>query len=139
MPLERHSKLMHAKPLFSKANGLDKLNELVQKKRIKVEDTSVPKRLSQTGRLKDAPGIGEVEKGGKIYINPGSTVMQGTYRYDSPVVAFSGLSPTQALASLIIHGLRHVTKDIERDDTSPTIVCFITQISQRRVSQKTNP
>jgi len=107
------------KSLFSKGNGLDKLNELVKKNKIKIGDTRVPKTLSPNGRLKDAPGLGEIEKGGKIFLNPSSSVMRGTYPYSSPSVAFSGLTPTNALAALIIHGVLHVTKDIEPDGTKP--------------------
>jgi hypothetical protein len=107
------------KSLFSKGNGLDTLNKLVKDKKLKIGDTSVPKSLSSTGRLKDAPGLGEIEKGGRVFLNPSSTVMKGTYPYNSPTAAFGGLSPTDALAALIIHGVLHVTKDIEPDGTSP--------------------
>lgn len=107
------------KSLFSKGNGLNKLNELVNKKKIKIEDTGVPKTLSPTGRLKDAPGLGEIEKGGRVFLNPSSTIMRGTYPYNSPTAAFGGLSPTNALAALIIHGVLHVNKDMEPDATSP--------------------
>ena len=107
------------KSLFSKGNGLDTLNKLVKDKKLKIRDTSVPKSLSPTGRLKDAPGLGEIEKGGRVFLNPSSTVMKGTYPYNSPTAAFGGLSPTDALAALIIHGVLHVTKDIEPDGTSP--------------------
>jgi RHS repeat-associated protein len=107
------------KSLFSKGNGLETLNKLVKDKKLKIGDTGVPKQLSPTGRLKDAPGLGEIEKGGRVFLNPSSSVMKGTYPYDSPTAAFGGLSPTNALAALIIHGVLHVTKDIEPDGTSP--------------------
>jgi RHS repeat-associated protein len=107
------------KSLFSKGNGLETLNKLVKDKKLKIGDTGVPRQLSPTGRLKDAPGLGEIEKGGRVFLNPSSSVMKGTYPYDSPTAAFGGLSPTNALAALIIHGVLHVTKDIEPDGTSP--------------------
>jgi hypothetical protein len=105
------------KSLFSKGNGLNTLNKLVKDKKLKIGDTGVPKNLSPTGRLKDAPGLGEIEKGGRVFLNPSSSVMKGSYPYSSPSVAFSGLTPTDALAALIIHGVLHVTKDIEPDGT----------------------
>lgn len=107
------------KNLFKKGNGLEKLNQLAKDNKIKIEDTKVPKELSSTGRLKDAPGIGEAAKDGKVFINPSSPIMKGTYKYDSPVVAFSGMKPEQALATLIIHGVLHVTKDIAPDGKDP--------------------
>jgi RHS repeat-associated protein len=107
------------KNLFKKGNGLEKLNQLAKDNKIKIEDTKVPKELSSSGRLKDVPGIGEVAKDGKVFINPSSPIMKGTYRYDSPVVVFSGMKPQQALATLIIHGVLHLTKDIAPDGKDP--------------------
>ena len=127
------------KSMFSKGNGLDKLNELVKKKKIKIGDAGVPKTLSSTGRLKDAPGLGEIEKGGKIFLNPSSTVMKGTYPYDSPTAAFGGLSPTNALAALIIHGVLHVAKDIEPDGTSPNDSLIHNADVARNCFPKPNP
>jgi hypothetical protein len=98
---------------------LEKLNQLAKDNKIKIEDTKVPKELSSSGRLKDVPGIGEVAKDGKVFINPSSPIMKGTYRYDSPVVVFSGMKPQQALATLIIHGVLHLTKDIAPDGKDP--------------------
>jgi hypothetical protein len=48
--------------LFSKGNGLDLLNKLDKKGKIKIGDTGVPKTLSPTGRLKDAGDLGGVAK-----------------------------------------------------------------------------
>lgn len=110
--------------LFSKENGLDLLNKLGKKGKIKIGDTGVPKTLSSTGRLKDAAGLGGVTKGGTIYINPNSKLTSGTYAaivngvYNNPVGTFGGLSPTDALAALIVHETLHVSKDFP-PETNP--------------------
>ncbi|MGH9904947.1 MAG: hypothetical protein ACRD8U_05095, partial [Pyrinomonadaceae bacterium] len=127
------------KSLFSKGNGLDKLNELVKKKKIKIGDTGVPKSLSPTGRLKDAPDLGEIEKGGKVFLNPSSGIMKGTYPYHSPTASLGGISPTDALAALIIHGVLHVTKDIEPDGTSPNDSLIHNANVARNCFSKPNP
>jgi hypothetical protein len=55
------------KSLFSKGNGLETLNKLIKDKKLKIGDTSVPKQLSPTGRLKDAPGLGEIERAAEYF------------------------------------------------------------------------
>lgn len=96
--------------LFSKGNGLEKLNELARKGKIKIGDTKIPKALSPTGKLSGAPGIGAYAKDGKIFLNPASSIVKGTLNPGAPV--FGGMSAADALATLIIHDLRHLTKDL---------------------------
>ncbi|HLN98460.1 MAG TPA: RHS repeat-associated core domain-containing protein [Pyrinomonadaceae bacterium] len=96
--------------LFAKGNGLEKLNELAKKGKVKIGDTSIPKSLSPTGELSGAPGIGAYAKDGKIFLNPASSIVKGTLNPGTAV--FGGMSAADALATLIIHDLRHVTKDL---------------------------
>jgi hypothetical protein len=66
--------------------------------------------------LKDAADLGGIAKGGAIYLNPNSKLTLGTYApivngvYNNPVGTFGGLSPTDALAALIVHEALHVSK-----------------------------
>jgi hypothetical protein len=97
--------------LFSKGNGLEKLNELARKGKIKIGDTGIPKALSPTtGKLSGNPGIGAYAKDGKIFLNPASSIVKGTLNPGTAV--FGGMSAADALATLIIHDLRHLTKDL---------------------------
>jgi len=94
----------------SKGNGLEKLNELVKKNKIKIVDTGIPKALSPTGKLSGAPGIGAYAKEGKVFLNPASSIVNGTFNPGTAV--FGGISAADALATLIIHDLLHITKDL---------------------------
>jgi len=96
--------------LFSKGNGLEKLNELAKKGKIKIGDTGIPKALSPTGKLSGAPGIAAYAKDGKIFLNPSSSVVKGTLNPRTAV--FGGMSTADALGTLLIHELRHLTKDL---------------------------
>lgn len=89
---------------------MEKLNELARKGKIKIGDTGIPKALSPTGKLSGAPGIGAYTKDGKIFLNPSSSIVKGTL--NPGTVVFGGMSPADALATLIIHDLRHLTKDL---------------------------
>jgi len=91
---------------------LEKLNEL-KKGKIKIGDTKIPKALSPTGKLSGALGIGAYAKDGKIFLNPASSIVKGTLNPGAAV--FGGMSSADALATLIIHDLRHLTGDLESD------------------------
>jgi RHS repeat-associated protein len=95
--------------LFAKGNGLELLTQLEKKGKIKIGDTKVPKHLSSTGKLKDAPGVAGVAKDGKIFLNPASSIVKGTVNPRSAV--FGGMSAVDALAALIIHEVLHISKD----------------------------
>ena len=96
--------------LFAKGNGLEKLNDLDKNGKIKIGDTNIPKQLSPNGKLSGAPGIGAYAKYGKIFLNSTSSVVKGTLNPGAAV--FGGMSNANALATLIIHEMRHITKDI---------------------------
>jgi len=96
--------------LFSKGNGLDLLNKLAKKGKIRIGDTGIPKALSPTGRLTGAPGIGAYAKDAKIFLNPASSIVKGTLNPGAAV--FGGMSSADALGTLIIHELRHLTGDL---------------------------
>src|SRR5207247_2842835 len=107
--------------LFSSSgkNGLEELNKLIKKGKIKIKDTSVAKYLSSNGRLSGNPNLQAVTKGGTVYINTAGTVFRGTYAtivngvYRDPTHLFDGFSPLQVLAATIIHELLHVTGSLE--------------------------
>ena len=103
--------------LFSERNGLELLNKLSSKGKIKIQDTSVPRNYSPTGRLQDNPRIAGITQGGKVYLNPRSRVISGTYApivnglYNDRTGLYNGFSPLQVLAATIIHELLHVSGD----------------------------
>ena len=88
---------------------MEKLNELARKGKVKIGDTGIPKALSPTGKVSGAPGIGAYAKDGKIFLNPAISIVKGTLNPAAPL--FGGMSTANALATLIIHELLHITKD----------------------------
>jgi hypothetical protein len=106
--------------LFSKGNGLDLLN----KGKIKVKDTSVPKSLSPTGKLSGNPLVGAVTKGSNIYINPSARTTLGTHAlisngvYKDSSGLFNGFSPVDVLAAIIIHEELHKSGNFETETGS---------------------
>jgi hypothetical protein len=114
--------------LFSKGNGLELLNKLEKQGKLKIKDTSVPKYLSSTGRLKDNPRISGIAKGGSAYFNANSRLILETY---APVVdgvyadrtgLFNGFSPMQAFAAAVMHEALHIGGDFPPEGAGPFAV-----------------
>lgn len=83
---------------------------LTKTAKLKLVTLTYQKQLSPNGKLTGVPGIGAYAKDGKVFLNPTSSVVKGTLNPGAAV--FGGMSQANALATLIIHEMRHITKDI---------------------------
>lgn len=116
--------------LFSKGNGLDLLNKLEKKGKIKIADTKVRLFGGPEQHLVDRPDVGGVTKGDTIYLNPTNSVTKGTYPYNHPTAVLSGLTPVEGLAAHILHELLHVSGDFKPESKPEESYDFTGQVTQ---------